>query len=68
MHVTFDTNVLDLACRPERFPKDPRQPALGKVRDALRAGTASDTQRSTRPNGYTARKGHATSWSLSRIQ
>lgn len=36
--VTFDTNVLDLACRPERFPRDPRQPALGRVHDALSAG------------------------------
>lgn len=39
LRVTFDTNVLDLACRPERFPKDPRQPHLQKVRDALAAGT-----------------------------
>lgn len=38
LRVTFDTNVLDLACRPERFPKDPRQPQLQKVRDALAAG------------------------------
>lgn len=38
MRVTFDTNVLDYACRPERFPKDPRQPNLSKVRDALSAG------------------------------
>jgi hypothetical protein len=38
LRVTFDTNVLDLACRPERFPKDPRQPALGKVHDALKNG------------------------------
>lgn len=35
MRVTFDTNVLDLACRPERFPKDSRQPNLQKVRDAI---------------------------------
>jgi len=35
LRVTFDTNVLDLACRPERFPKDSRQPHLRKVRDAL---------------------------------
>jgi len=35
LRVTFDTNVLDLACRPERFPKDPRQPDLQIVRDAL---------------------------------
>jgi hypothetical protein len=26
LRVTLDTNVLDLACRPARFPKDPRQP------------------------------------------
>lgn len=38
LRVTFDTNVLDLACRPERFPKDTRQPHLQKVRDALAAG------------------------------
>ena len=38
MRVTFDTNVLDLACRPERFPKDPRQPGLVRVRQALEAG------------------------------
>lgn len=37
LRVTFDTNVLDLACRPERFPKDARQPQLQKVRDALLA-------------------------------
>jgi hypothetical protein len=36
--VTFDTNVLDLACRPERFPKDKRQPQLQRVPDALAAG------------------------------
>jgi hypothetical protein len=35
LRVTFDTNVLDLACRPERFSKDPRQPRLGRVRQAL---------------------------------
>ncbi len=38
LRVTFDTNVLDLACRPERFPKDPRQPGLSRVHDALAAG------------------------------
>lgn len=38
LRVTFDTNVLDLACRPERFPKDVRQPGLQKVRDALVSG------------------------------
>lgn len=38
LRVTFDTNVLDLACRPERFPKDPRQPSLGRVHDALKNG------------------------------
>lgn len=35
LRVTFDTNVLDYACRPERFPKDHRQPQLHKVHDAL---------------------------------
>ena len=39
LRVTFDTNVLDLACRPERFPKDNRQPQLQKVYDALAART-----------------------------
>lgn len=38
IRVTFDTNVLDLACRPERFPKDPRQPLMYKVKDALLSG------------------------------
>lgn len=39
LSVTFDTNVLDLACRPERFPKDPRGQRLHTVKDALIAGT-----------------------------
>lgn len=39
LRVTFDTNVLDLACRPERFPKDPRQAELAKVNLALKDGT-----------------------------
>lgn len=38
LRVTFDTNVLDYACRPDRFPKDTRQPTLRKVHDALSAG------------------------------
>ncbi len=38
LRVTFDTNTLDLACRPERFPKDPRQDLLGRVNGALRNG------------------------------
>jgi len=38
LKVTFDTNVLDLACRPGRFPKDSRQPDLRKVYDALLDG------------------------------
>jgi hypothetical protein len=38
MRVTFDTNVLDLACRPERFPKDPRQTEIYKVHNALKSG------------------------------
>lgn len=36
--VTFDTNVLDLACRPERFPKDPLQAEMTKVHNALKSG------------------------------
>jgi len=39
MKVTFDTNTLDRAVRPERFPKDPRQPDYRKVHDALRRGS-----------------------------
>src|SRR5712691_10310897 len=39
MRVTFDTNSLDRAARPERFPRDPRQVDCIKVRDALAAGT-----------------------------
>lgn len=35
LRVTFDTNTLDLACRPEKFHKDPRQPRLTRVREAL---------------------------------
>ena len=38
LRVTFDTNVLDLACRPERFPKGPRQSQMQKVHDALANG------------------------------
>ena len=38
LRVTFDTNVLDLACRPKRFPKDPRQPLMQKVHNALAKG------------------------------
>lgn len=38
LRVTFDTNVLDLACRPERFPKDPRQPLMQKVHASLVSG------------------------------
>ena len=37
--VTFDTNTLDKACRPERFHKDPKQPIYQKVHDALKVGT-----------------------------
>ena len=36
--VTFDTNALDLACRPERSPNDPRQSQMQKVHDALANG------------------------------
>ena len=39
MKVTFDTNTLDRAVRPERFPKDPRQPVYLKVHAALRRGS-----------------------------
>jgi hypothetical protein len=35
----FDTNTLDRAARPARFPKDPRQAEYIKVHDALAAGT-----------------------------
>ena len=38
LRVTLDTNVLDLACRPERFPKDPRQLLMQKVHNALATG------------------------------
>jgi len=37
MKVTFDTNTLDKACRPERFGKDPNQAIFQKVHDALKA-------------------------------
>ena len=37
--VTFDTNTLDKAARPERFSKDPNQPLFKKVHDALKAGS-----------------------------
>jgi hypothetical protein len=33
--LTFDSNSLDRAVRPERFPKDPHQADYIKVRDAL---------------------------------
>lgn len=38
LRVTFDTNVLDFACRPERFPKDSRQTLMEKVHAALANG------------------------------
>jgi hypothetical protein len=38
LRVTFDTNALDLACRPERSPGNPLQPRLPRVNEALRAG------------------------------
>lgn len=38
LRVTFDTNVLDFACRPDRFPKDPQQLQMQKVNDALANG------------------------------
>ena len=37
LRVTFDTNVLDKACRPERHPKDPKQPLMQRIHDALAA-------------------------------
>lgn len=36
--ITFDTNVLDLACRPERIPKYPHPSLRQKVHDALANG------------------------------
>jgi hypothetical protein len=36
--VTFDTNTVDKAARPERHPKDPAQADFQKVHDALKAG------------------------------
>jgi hypothetical protein len=39
MRVTFDTNTLDKACRPERFAKDDNRPLFQKVHDALKDGT-----------------------------
>jgi hypothetical protein len=36
LRVTFDTNVLDYACRPERYAKDPRD--IGKMKRALENG------------------------------
>jgi hypothetical protein len=38
MRVTFDTNTLDRAARPDRFPRDPRQAEYITVYDALVAG------------------------------
>ena len=38
MRVTFDTNTLDPAVRPERFPKDPAQPNYFKVKQAIVSG------------------------------
>ena len=38
LRVTFDTNSLDLVCRPERFPKDHRQMQMRKIHDALTQG------------------------------
>lgn len=38
MRVTFDTNVLDKACRPARFPKDPDQPLYQKGPRRAEAG------------------------------
>src|SRR5262245_42826809 len=38
MLVTFDTNTIDKAVRPERHPKDPLRPDFDKVNTALKAG------------------------------
>jgi hypothetical protein len=38
IRVTFDSNTLDRAVRPERFPKDPHQADYMKVQGALSAG------------------------------
>lgn len=38
MLITFDNNTLDKAVRPERFPRDPRQPEYFKVHRALATG------------------------------
>jgi hypothetical protein len=38
MKVTFDTNTIDRAVRPERFPKDPRQSEYIQVQQALASG------------------------------
>ena len=36
--VTFDTNVLDKVCRPERFPSDPEQRLMQRIHRALANG------------------------------
>jgi hypothetical protein len=38
MRITFDTNTLDKAARPARYPKDARQTNYLKVHQALSAG------------------------------
>ena len=38
LRVTFDSNSLDLVCRPARFPKDGRQPLMRTVHEALTQG------------------------------
>lgn len=38
LRVTFDTNVLDWACRPELSTKNPLQPLMLKVNSALKSG------------------------------
>ncbi|HYI81817.1 MAG TPA: hypothetical protein VEX11_01250, partial [Acetobacteraceae bacterium] len=38
LRVTFDTNVLDMACRPELFPNNDRQPLMRRVHEALANG------------------------------
>jgi hypothetical protein len=38
LRVTFDTGTLERACRPDRHPRDPRQPLMRKVNAALANG------------------------------
>ena len=38
LRVTFDSNTLELACQPERHPRDSRQPLMQRVHEALVTG------------------------------